>query len=354
MLLALRNRAGRAAVAAAVLFAAPIFGNPGTRFLIPALPFVSLALGIALEPWPAAAGILLAIHALASWPGVMVHYCNRYAWKIDAVTFSQAWRAHKDPAYLPSRMPDYGIGLRIDRLAPPGDGIFSIQPIQEDYQDRVVTVGWQSGAGKRMLDGLQTALRDDLRPVRHHDFRFAPRSVHGLRVVQTRGASGPWSISELRVFNKDNEVARAAGWRLEARPNPWDVQLAFDGNPATRWSSATPEKAGMFVQVDFGRAETVDRVIAECPRNEQQSELRVEYLDASGGWNRWEGQASTYDVPPGPWMRRAAVDYLKESGIHWMVVHDNDEGSRDFDIRREQWGIVPVAREGGFVLYKLR
>ncbi len=59
-LLALRYRHGRRLLAAALVMGAPYFANIGTRFLIPALPFVSLAMALGIGGIPAAGPGLLA------------------------------------------------------------------------------------------------------------------------------------------------------------------------------------------------------------------------------------------------------------------------------------------------------
>ena len=55
-LLALRERAGRRLLAAGVLLLATYFANIGTRFLIPCLPFFSLAMALPLANSPSFAG----------------------------------------------------------------------------------------------------------------------------------------------------------------------------------------------------------------------------------------------------------------------------------------------------------
>ncbi len=105
-------------------------------------------------------------------------------------------------------------------------------------------------------------------PTRIVKFDFAPRELRKLRVVQT--ASLPynqWSIAEMRIFGNTNaELPRDSAWRLTAHPNPWDVQLAFDNSPVTRWRSWQPAAPGMYVQVDFGRLQSAGAVVVEIVR----------------------------------------------------------------------------------------
>ena len=68
------------------------------------------------------------------------------------------------------------------------------------------------------------------------------------------GGAKNWTVSEMRVLAGGGELPRTPEWRLSAWPNGWDVQLAFDNNYATRWSTwqAMPPRA--YVAIDFGRA----------------------------------------------------------------------------------------------------
>jgi len=91
----------------------------------------------------------------------------------------------------------------------------------------------------------------------------------------------------MRIYSHAKELARAPAWRLRANPNPWGVQLAFDNTPVTRWRSWHKLFPGMFLEVDFGRAESVDMVVLEASRDEYQVRLRLEGQGADGKWTGW-------------------------------------------------------------------
>ena len=65
-----------------------------------------------------------------------------------------------------------------------------------------------------------------------------------------KSSEAMWGINELRFYRAGQELRRVAAWRLSAWPNPWDVQLAFDNNPVTRWSTWEAYQPGMYVEVD--------------------------------------------------------------------------------------------------------
>ncbi|HWQ55268.1 MAG TPA: hypothetical protein VN442_16400 [Bryobacteraceae bacterium] len=82
-LLALRDPHGRRLVpVAAVLMLA---GAADARWMIPALPFLALAMGIALARSRGALPVLAVAAALFSWPGVVGVYADPQAWRIKGL-----------------------------------------------------------------------------------------------------------------------------------------------------------------------------------------------------------------------------------------------------------------------------
>jgi len=80
-LVALRLPAGRQLWLAALVFGLPYYANIGTRFLIPAAPFISLVLALTFVH---AGGFLLVLtlaHAISCWPAVEKRYCDPSAWR---------------------------------------------------------------------------------------------------------------------------------------------------------------------------------------------------------------------------------------------------------------------------------
>ncbi len=86
-LLALRFQAGRRLLVAGVLMGLPFYFNIGTRFLIPPLPFVSMAMALAVGSWPVLLIAMMALHALASWPAEIHRYSNPYVWRLEHIPF---------------------------------------------------------------------------------------------------------------------------------------------------------------------------------------------------------------------------------------------------------------------------
>ena len=97
-LLALRNREGRKLLVPCILLLAVYFGNIGTRFLIPALPFVSLAMALALEAAAPVLALLIVFHAYASWPSVVKRYTT--AWSLQGIPYKAALRIIPEEQFL--------------------------------------------------------------------------------------------------------------------------------------------------------------------------------------------------------------------------------------------------------------
>jgi len=157
-LLALRRREGRQLLLAALVFGANYFTNVGTRFLIPPLPFVALAMMLVVSRIPHLAIALALLHAVLSWPSVVRSYCAPDAWHLVKVPFREALRIKPEEGYLESNLPDYGAARMIDRATPPGATVFTITPIPEAYTSRNILVGYQSAANIECRAILWSAL----------------------------------------------------------------------------------------------------------------------------------------------------------------------------------------------------
>jgi hypothetical protein len=219
-----------------------------------------------------------------------------------------------------------------------------------------VIVEWTSSFGVRVSEASRPPFTKVLQPTARHDYRLAQVTARKIRLTQTaRSETNRWSVTELHVFQQGVELRRAPEWRLRASSNPWDVQLAFDNDAVTRWTSYAAYRPGMFVEVDFGLAQPLDQVAADCTRDQPGMNMRLEYQTASGEWRTIADRATLYDIPPPEGMRRAAIQEVERNHVHWLLMHDLelDRGTRDFYRYQKLWGIRLVAAEGPFKLYKL-
>ena len=346
-LLAWRLSHGARLVIAALVFGSVYASNIGTRFLLMTLPFIALAMSSVLARFPALLALTVALHAVTSWPDLMKLYCHPYAWRLDRVQWKAALRLESEDGFLTRKWPTYTVARMIDALTPEPALIFSFAQTAEAYCTREIMVSFQSAEGTVLRNSLWTPLIVDMQPTRHLNFTFPEKRVRRARLIQTANNSNDhFAVHELRFFLRGRELPRAPEWRLRAWPNPWDVQNAFDASPVTRWSSWERLKPGMFVEVDFGAEQAVDRVVVESSPETAQSRMRLDFAP--------DANPVEVEAPAPLGLRREAIEVLRTRGITHLLVNDNDFGTTDYFERRDEWGLTLVGERAGSRLYALR
>jgi len=220
-LLALRRAEGRRVLLAGAVFALTYPMNVGARFLIPSLPFVSLAMGLAAGRWLGPALVLA--HGALSWPPVPGYYCQPFAWRLRDIPVRAALRRIPEERFLSERQPRFTLAQAIERHVPPCGRVFMFGQTPNAYTSRELVVSFESAFGEVLWDILSAPLRLDEHPLLERRFAFAARPVRKLRVVQSAAGPGEWHVSELRLWRSGRELERRPSWRLRAHPNPWDV-----------------------------------------------------------------------------------------------------------------------------------
>ncbi|HZO52235.1 MAG TPA: hypothetical protein VFB63_05945 [Bryobacteraceae bacterium] len=352
-LLALRDPVGGRLLPAALVFGSVYAANIGTRFLIPAAPFVSLALALVFVrvKWLLAVAVLA--HAVTSWPDVIKTYSHQYAWRLDRIWWKPALRIEKEEGFLTRLWPSYTVARLLDATVPPGDRVLTFNQVSEAYTSRDVMVAYQSAEGTRLGAILWTPLIAEYKPVRALDFQFPAKALRSVRLVQTAAHElDQWHLSEVRLYAGKRELPRETNWRLRAKPFPWTVQAAFDGSELTKWQSNQSLFPGMFVEVDLGTTRTVDRVWAQSPAVEQNSRVRLEGLDAGGTWVVLAPEPVVRELPPPLGLRRAAIEELKRSGVRWFLTAKGDFATDDFAARKQEWGVTLVGQANEVYLYR--
>jgi hypothetical protein len=358
-LLALRYRAGRQVLLGAAIFAAAYFENIGTRFLIPAVPLVSLALALVIADVQWLLPTVAVLNLIVCLPPVYDLYCAPTALRIDQVPVRAALRLEPEDEYL-RQDPDYVAARMISGLVPPNQAIFAVNQGGQSYLQRDLRIGYKSAANEVLQDILWTPVVRALQPSRIFKFDFAPRDLRRLRVIQTaRLPDHCWSVAELRVFHGPDELPRDPVWRLTAHPNPWDVQLAFDNSPVTRWRSWEPAAPGMYLQLDFGKLENVSAVVVES--SDDAGDIKMELEGASdgsenvaGGWTTLSDRPTESRHPIRASLRLAATAELKARGIHYLVVNPGDPSADDLRRYSSNWGLRLAGTSNQTRLYHIQ
>jgi hypothetical protein len=149
----LRNPHGRRLLAAAAVYSIPAFLNTEIRFLIPALPFFALTLGLAIKnSW----GIMPAValfQSILCWPTVLDSYCDRNAWRIHEFVVQR----RSDTQFIGGRVADYALKGAIEQAVPQRGRVFSFAGRAQAYIDRDIVVGYESTQGMRIQEALEKA-----------------------------------------------------------------------------------------------------------------------------------------------------------------------------------------------------
>ncbi len=353
-LLALRNTEGRRLLVAALFALAAYPSNIGTRFLIPALPFVAMAMGVSFGHARWMIVTVLAAHAILSWPNVIPAYASNWAWRLEKVTWKEALRLRSADNFILSHLPAYGLTRKLEELVPPGRRVMGFSQLPEAYTNRDFFVAFQSAEGNGLRDIFLTPLVRDRQATRQVRLLIPPGKHRALRVVQNRDESGgQWTITEMRIFNGTDEVPRSPQWRLRARPTMHEIQKAFDGSFVTRWITDRGRFNGMYVEVDFGREETVDRVILNLTTDQPWDSYHVEVPGAGNAWMRLKTDLHLQEVTTPLGLRRAAVEELLRRNVQYLVIAESDFGSADLVLNRGVWGVDELANVAGVRLYRL-
>ena len=354
-LLTLRTRAGRALLAAGLFVLAPYFLNVGTRFLIPSLPFFSLAICLAMETFPVLLASLMVFHALASWPSGVKLYAHPYAWRLNNIPYKAALRVMPPDKYLRQVSSSYGLAKMVEFYVPKGERVLGINGMAESYSTRDYLVSFQAGFNESLTDTFNMGWIPDHQPSVLKALRFPPTMARKVRFTLT-GPGRPkdqWSIHEIRFFSGGKEIPRDPQWRLTAFPNPWEIQFAFDNSPATRWRTWEPAAAGMFIQVDFPSPLAVDEIHIETSPDVTSLKIRTGVAGSSGDFQKVGDDYESSRVPVKANIRRAATWEMHLRGVNYFLIGDGDWGAEDVRDDPEGWGLRQIAAGYGARLYQV-
>jgi hypothetical protein len=206
-LLALRHPHGRRLLAAGLVYAIPAGLNTELRFLIPALPFFALALGLAMEnSWGALPAVAL-LQGLLCWPAIMDTYCDRNAWRVRGFQLRAALRLEPESQYIADHVGDYALRSAIEQFVPPHGRIFSFAGRAAAYIERDIVVGYESSPGLLVERTLQAAAaagsgrRDAALKVKSLGLGFLLINSGDAVAEDMKFHLNDWGITELKEAN---------------------------------------------------------------------------------------------------------------------------------------------------------
>jgi len=355
-LLALGKPAGRLCWMAAALLALPWFRNTGARFLMPALPFLALILAMALAmALPRQAlWVCLAVQAVACWPQIFALYHPAYTWRLERIPWRAALRIQPERDYLESVLPAYRVARLVQDNTKPGERIFSLISVPEAYTDREILEFWHSAQADQLLDTLRVAVAPNNRIF---DIRadWDPHPIEGLRIRMPQASPVEWQIHEIQLFSGGDRILGSPQWELRAWPNVWELPLAFDENQATRWRTWEPIRAGMYVEVDFDRAQALSGASMTSPSAAYPLPFEF-YGRERGGWHLLTSRLAVTERPLGN-VRMSAAMAIRGAGFRYILAENSDEGNgalgADMLGREAEWGLEKTAELGPVVLFRI-
>ncbi len=348
-LLALRSRAGRLCWIAALALATPWLTNVGTRFIMPALPFVALAMAMVL---PRRLGwACLGFHAISCWPGVRELYERSY-WKLPPFPLRAALRLESEQAYLSRVLPEFQTLQMLKANTRPEEAIFALASAPYAYLDQQILEYWHCSRAERLRDALQIAaapvpeLRCNLAAT------WPPQALKGLRFQATGSTAWEWRIYEARLFSGPDRIYSSPHWTFWCSPNRWEIPAAFDDNLASAWRSLEPVRPGMYIEVMLDRPQLLTS--AQLVTYPFPTEILGQGTDS-----KWRVICKNPSMEPRPpdSLRRTAVRFIKQEGFRYILTPLGKDGNGSLGQKMagdlKEWGLELVAEAPGMCLLRI-
>jgi hypothetical protein len=176
-LLALRYPIGRRLLGAAVIFSLPVWLNPSARFLIPGIPFLAMAMALAMQHSPGVLPALAGFHCLLAAPAVMPGYCADWAWRLRSMPVRVALGRDPEDPYIRRFVPDYGLKKIVEEYIPKDKQIFSFATRPEAYLDRRIIVGYESAGGTKIAETIRQGAKPPVDFVLVNDRDFSSAAI---------------------------------------------------------------------------------------------------------------------------------------------------------------------------------
>jgi hypothetical protein len=343
-LFALRHPDGRALLAAAVAALIPYPANIGVRFLIPALPFIALAM--TFTPLKAIGPALALAQAILCAPWILDRYTT--AWRISEVPWRAALRIEPEDQYIRTRLdPGYSIAQLIEAKVPANGVVYTALPIPEAYTSRRLLLDYTGARSARLSEVLALAagspvqettfdkLKD--RAVYQWTWRLNGLETPTIRLLPPAGADPHWRVQEVRIDPKPVSVA--------AEPAAWDARLAIDGNNASFWSPWRADQKASWWEARFAQAVPVAELTVigagTAPRLEVSENGRPGLIAANPA-------ESAVSIAPAE-----AMSFFRAEGVTHLLIHDDEPAAKAMRGRLAEWQLMEEGKSGPGTLYRI-
>jgi hypothetical protein len=355
--LALRHRAGRLCCALAVALALPWFANNSARFVMLAMPFAALALGLALASLPrGVTWAAIALQAVVCFPLVVDAWEPFYGFRLHEFPLAAAVRAEDEAEYLTAHLDEYKVTRMIERSTPPEARILALLSVATAYTDREIAVNWQSAEADRLLDTLRVAgmYRGNAFYDVAAEWPMQPLSAIRIRLPQAHPEE--WCIHDIQLLSGRDEVVGNRWWRERAWPNSAEAPFAFDGNLATRWRTWEPMRAGMFFELELDQPQRLSAAVFQSHTPVFGSAFEFYGRTPSGAWVTLSKRPRIVERPKVD-LRLATALALRRAGYRYVLVPIGHDGNTPLGNamagHEAEWGLSLAGRAGDVHLFRI-
>lgn len=358
-----------ALLGAALIGGLPWFSNAGTRFLIPSLPFVALAMGLGLEQFRGRTrfgciAALLAAQCITSWPAAHGRWYYEHLWSVEGFPWRAAVGLEPPKWHLARNLKFFLLADRLDKMDPERTRVLSFCNVPEAYFGAEMLVPYKGLENQDLADALLAPLEPERLPGSALRATWAGQPLRGIRIAQTRGhASAAWLVSEIRVLQDGEPLPSGAAWTVSARPLPWHARRLFDGDVFSLWNSREPPRPGMALEARFGDAMPVDGVELVHPLGAIPAQGGLAFFGLRDGpdWRELRPNAVSFQREDASrdGSRKAATAMLRRHGIT-HVVFDLDPADQDYYASAriiasdpKAWGLRRIFVDRTAVLYEV-
>jgi hypothetical protein len=349
-LLALRHRLGRRALLLAALLLLSFTRNRTARFLIPALPFVSVAIALAAARAPKTAAFGALALAIACSPPAVERYSDPLAWRLKRLPWKESLRRIPEQDVLRRELPAYDIGRFMDMYVPPGQLVYAPEIDMLAYHRARLVGTHQSAVGVKTAGLLHHVLDERASTTVVLQGSFPARSLAAIRLVFASTGDRDPALGELRLFSRGAAIPRASDWRVRASANRWEAGLAVDGSPLSAWSPRLASASSSHLELVFPHPIDLDAV--EIEGLAQVRPVAVLSRSPSG----WDALPVTWAPPasrPLAALERSVAAELAALGVRWIATPGRSALGVELRQRAPCWGVSPVASAGAFTLWRL-
>jgi hypothetical protein len=257
-----------------------------------------------------AAGLL--VHALMDFPPFIERWNKQWIVALKEIPWRRALRLESPWDYWRRALPSYPVLEYVEASTPPAARIIAFDEQYQFFTTRLLANPYASEQSSYAVEVLHRAADRGSWPLRSCTVELPPNELRGLRLVQKqRDRYAPWTLFEIGLPNR--ELAA-----FTADPNPWDAQLAADGDMVTAWSSKQPRHPGMWVEARWDQPQALDRLqYSTSPNGEGRIELQGSRDGAS--WDALPVRMRCEDVALEDFERRSTREIGKHGWTHLLA-----------------------------------